>query len=97
MTEIGKSLIGIWIFVNFGVYYGMKYLWKIPIDSGGRVLFDSFLFLIMPYMIVSHLREALRLGPPADIPLKGWAGTIQGIHSEHWGGRETPRTESPEA
>jgi hypothetical protein len=99
LTKIGKSLIGIWFFVDFGVYYGMKYLWKIPIDSGGRVLFDSFLFLVVPYVIVSNLREALRLGPPDTYvsPKGGWSGTIRGIHSDHWGGRETPRTESTEA
>ena len=99
LTKIGKSLIGIWFFVNFGVYYAMKYLWKIPIDSGGRVFFDSFLFLIFPYMIVLHLRKALRFEPPDEYvsPKGGWSGTIKGIHSDHWGGRETPRTESPEA
>ncbi|MGD0889016.1 MAG: hypothetical protein ABR889_07200 [Acidobacteriaceae bacterium] len=99
LTKTGKSLIGIWLFVDVGVYYSMKYIWKIPIDSGGRVFFDSFLFLIFPYMIVLHLREALRLEPPDEYvsPKGGWAGTIQGIHSDHWGGRETPRTASPEA
>ena len=29
--------------------------------------------------------------------LKGWSGTIKGIHSEHWGGRQIPKSVSSEA
>jgi hypothetical protein len=48
-----------------------------------------------PKQILAQIRK--RLSPPVGVPLKGWSGTIKGIHSDHWGGRETPRTESPEA
>jgi hypothetical protein len=47
-----------------------------------------------PKQTLAQIRKRLR--PPGD-QIKGWAGTIKGIHSDHWGGRETPQTESPEA
>jgi len=47
-----------------------------------------------PQKTLAQIRKRLR---PPGVPIKGWVGTIQGIHSDHWGGRETPRTESTES
>jgi hypothetical protein len=43
------------------------------------------------------MRKRFEPEPPERVPPKGGAGTIQGIYSEHWGGREMSKSGRSEA
>jgi hypothetical protein len=50
-------------------------------------MFIGVIFLGEPRRALSALKSKLRPVPPTPDPKGGWAGTIKGIHSDHWGGR----------
>jgi hypothetical protein len=44
-------------------------------------------------VLKAYIADRNYIPPPPDPP-KGWSGSIKGIHSEHWGGRQTPKLPS---
>jgi glucan phosphoethanolaminetransferase (alkaline phosphatase superfamily) len=75
-----------------------------PDDSAGRITLYLIIFLCYVNILLPNPREALaqirkQLRPKSSQydPSKSWVNTYKQLHSDHWGGRETPRTERPEA
>ncbi len=51
-------------------------------------------------LLGTYIEDRKYIPPPRDPydPTKGgWSGTIKGIHSDHWGGRQIPKSEISEA
>jgi hypothetical protein len=70
-----------------------------PSDTFNMNLNIFLFFLIMlpsPKASLDQIRKTLSPEPPRK-PLNGWAGSISGIYSEHWGGREFPKPGRSEA
>ena len=61
-----------------------------------NTLLLSLTLLPSPRTSLDQIRKSLSPEPPRR-PLNGWAGSISGIHSEHWGGREFPKPGRSEA
>jgi hypothetical protein len=87
---------GIWILllcIGFVVRYT---------NSGnGRdvILLIAYSGMIWDKFLTIYIEDRKYIAPPRDPynPTKGgWAGTIKGIHSEHWGGRQIPKSENSE-
>jgi hypothetical protein len=82
------------------LYWGASYVWKSLAPWVARSPYFSLIWLLwlrIPLEILWKLRSTLRPEPPPRVPPKGWAGMINGIYSEHWGGRKSSNSERSEA
>jgi hypothetical protein len=43
-----------------------------------------------------YIKEREYIAPPRE-PKGSWSGAIKGLHSDHWGGRQIPKSEDSEA
>ena len=92
LTRVTKRILWAFRLLVFAtlLYWVASYVRKFSLQSAFWVIFYLPIWLTLPLNILSKLRAALRPEPPPRDPPKGWAGTINGIYSEHWGGRKTP-------
>jgi hypothetical protein len=76
------------------------------IDNSKRdlahILFGFILFSSVGWgtLLRKYIEDRKYIPPPHEPydPAKGgWSGTIKGLHSEHWGGRQIPKSEDSEA
>lgn len=89
IEELGLFLsLFVIVAITLGIFFDNKnhhlfhYLWY------GSIGWNAFL--------TRYVHDRKYIPPPRD-PKGGWAGSIKGIHSEHWGGRATSKAKTSEA
>jgi hypothetical protein len=59
-----------------------------------------YLFLTSQYwwgFLQMYIKDRIYIPPPREPTKGGWTGTIKGLHSDHWGGRQIPKPDNTEA
>ncbi len=94
LNRNAKWLLWSFVFIEIIVSYVVFHISKIAHHKATEVFFDSLTLLCIPYLVVSYMGDMLRLASPTPTPPSGGVKSHPGFHSEHWGGRETPRPPS---
>jgi hypothetical protein len=71
---------------------------SMPRDVAIDLLWVAFGGIVWDGFLRRYIQDRKYIPPPSPpsppgAPLKGWAETIKGIHSEYWGGRKIPKTD----
>jgi hypothetical protein len=83
-----------WLLVSFAVAeIALSYLvfnvWKIPHHSATKLFFDSLALWCIPPLVMSDIKDRLRLALPKSAPSSSDSRRSARLTSEHWGEHES--------